>query len=217
MTNPDYAHLLVIIDHSGSMRKIKNDAEGGVNQLVRDMAALPGKVTISLVQFDTEHERVLDFADAKTAPEYRLVPRGGTALLDAVGFAVTEEGEKLAAMPEDQRPGKVAVLIATDGDENRSREYTQPQVKELLVQQQEQYGWAVSYIGANVDSFANAASLGVPTAATMDYAATSYGTQSAYRGVSRSVVAFAGGQSAGISYTDQDREAAADKTGNTPA
>jgi uncharacterized protein YegL len=211
MTNPNYAHCLLIVDHSGSMRKIKDDAEGGVNQFVRDMAALPGKVTISLVEFDTVHDRVLDFADIKAAPEYTLTPRGGTALLDAVGFAVTEEGEKLAAMPEDRRPGKVVVLIATDGDENQSREWDKPQVRELLVQQQEKYGWAVSYIGANVDAFANAREMGIPLAATMDYAATPGGTAGAYAAASRSVTAFASGQSVNVNYSDEDRKAAADK------
>jgi uncharacterized protein YegL len=211
MTNPNYAHCLLIVDHSGSMQKIKDDAEGGVNQFVRDMAALPGKVTISLVEFDTTHDRVLDFADARTAPEYKLTPRGGTALLDAIGFAVTQEGEKLAAMPEDERPDKVAALIATDGRENASVEYTKPQVKELLVHQQEKYGWAVSYIGANVNSFAEAREMGIPLAATMDYAASGTGTRKAYGAASSAVRSYVGGQSAGISYTDADRDAAADK------
>jgi hypothetical protein len=211
MTNPDYAHYILVIDRSGSMHKIMADAQGGVNQFIRDQAALPGKGTISLYQFDTVHDKVLDFADVKTAPEYRLVPRGGTALLDAVGFAVTQEGERLAAMPAPLRPGKVVMLIATDGDENQSREYGKPQVKELLTRQQEQYGWAVSYIGANVDSFANAQSLGIPVAAAMNYAATPGGTAGAYRSASAAIAGFASGQSAGISYTDEDRDAAADE------
>jgi uncharacterized protein YegL len=211
MTNPDYAHYILVIDRSGSMWKIREDAEGGIRQFIEDQAALPGKATLSLYQFDTDHDKVHDFADIKTVPRYSLQPRGGTALLDAVGFAVTQEGEKLAAMPEDQRPGKVVLLIATDGDENESGEYTKPQIRELLTRQQETYGWAVSYIGANVDAFANARELGISGKATLDYAATSSGTRKAYTAASASVRSYVGGQSAGIVYSDEDREAAADK------
>ena len=37
-----------------------------------------------------------------------LLPRGCTALLDAVGRAIKEVGERLTRSPEDQRPGLVA-------------------------------------------------------------------------------------------------------------
>lgn len=216
MTDPNYAHYILVIDRSGSMWNIALDAQGGINQFVRDQAVLPGKGTISLYQFDAIHDKVLDFADIKTAPEYTLTPRGSTALLDAVGFAVTQEGEKLAAMPEDQRPRKVIMLIATDGAENQSREYNLAQVKKLLTWQQEEYCWTVSYIGANVDAFANAASMGISLNSTIDYAATARGTAGAYAAASRGSVAVASGQSIDIRYTDAERDAAADK-GNIPA
>jgi uncharacterized protein YegL len=222
MTNPDYRHYFLIIDHSGSMKKIKDDTEGGIRQFIQDQAALPGKGTISLYEFDTEHDCVFDFADIKTAPEYTLRPRGGTALLDAIGFAVTREGEKLAAMPEDERPGTVVLLIATDGDENSSREYTKPQVKALLTEQQEKYAWAVSYIGANVDAFSVAQGIGLAANSAMDYAANTAGTAGAYAAASaaslRLVKGRAAGQSISFAYTDEERAGAAGGGGgNTPA
>ncbi len=212
MTNPDYRHYVLVIDRSGSMKKIKEDTEGGIRQFTQDQAALPGKGTISLYEFDTEHDRVFAFANIKTAPEYTLRPRGGTALLDAIGFAVTQEGEKLAAMPEDQRPGTVILLIATDGDENSSIEYTKPQVKALLTEQQEKYDWAVSYIGANVDAFSVAQGIGLRTNSAMNYAPTAQGTAGAYAAASsaslRMVKGRAAGQSVSFSYTDEERAAA---------
>lgn len=207
MTNPDYRHYVLIIDRSGSMAKIREDAQGGIRQFVKDQGELPGQATLSLYQFDTEHDTVYDFADLKSAERYTLVPRGGTALLDAVGFAVTQVGEKLAAMPEDDRPGKVIVLIVTDGDENRSCEYARDQVKALLVQQQDAYGWQVTYIGANVDAFAEAGSLGIAPQSALSYAATSKGTSSSYAAASAAVTRSVLDSSvAGISYTSQERE-----------
>ena len=47
-------------------------------------------------------------------------------MLDAIGRAVNATGARLAAMPEDRRPGTVIVGIMTDGLENASREFSYP-------------------------------------------------------------------------------------------
>lgn len=43
---------------------------------------------------------------------FMLVPRGSTALLDAIGRPINETGARLAAMEESQRPGLVVFVIA---------------------------------------------------------------------------------------------------------
>lgn len=208
MTNPNYTHLVLIVDRSGSMHPTAQDATGGIRQFLEDQRVLP-EVTVSLYQFDVIHNTIHDFArlDAALAAPYTLVPRGGTALLDAVGFAVTQVGERLAAMDEADRPGKVAVLIVTDGLENSSTEYTREQVKELLTRQQAEYGWGVTYIGANVDAFSEASAMGVTS--SLDYTSSAAGTRGAWRGASNAAVAFASGQTAGLEYSDKDRAEAA--------
>lgn len=184
MTDTSYAHIVLIVDRSGSMKTIAADMEGGIGQFIRDQAGGPGRATVTLRQFDTEHDEVYSFADAASAPHYSLVPRGGTALLDAVGAGIARTGEELAAMPEDQRPGLVLVLIVTDGEENSSREYTKAAVKAAIERQERDYGWKFSYLGANQDSFAEAGSIGIPAAAAMNYAATSDGTRGAFASAS---------------------------------
>lgn len=93
--------------------------------------------------------------------EYTLVPRGSTALLDAVGQAIVTTGEKLATLPEDQRPGLVMVVIVTDGEENSSREYNKQKIKDLITQQQDVYKWQFTFLGADQNAFAEAASMGM--------------------------------------------------------
>ena len=78
--------------------------------------------------------------DLADVPGLTLVPRGSTAMLDAIGRAVTATSARLAAMPEDGRPGTVIVGIMTDGLENASREFTYPMVKALIGQQDRVYG-----------------------------------------------------------------------------
>jgi hypothetical protein len=188
MTDASYTHILLIADRSGSMESIRADMEGGINQFIAGQASGPGRATVTLRQFDSEHEEVFSFADAATAPQYRLVPRGSTALLDAVGAGVARTGEELAAMAEDDRPGLVVVLIVTDGAENASGEYTLAQVRETIRRQQEAYGWQFTYLGANQDAFAEAGGLGIGAGAALNYAANSAGTKGAFASASDAVI-----------------------------
>ena len=75
-----------------------------------------------------------------------------TALHDAMGRMITDAGAKLAALPEDQRPGTVIVAIMTDGLENASQEWHAPAIKALVEQQTTTYGWEFLYMGADQDA-----------------------------------------------------------------
>ena len=103
-------------------------------------------------------------------PSLTLVPRGSTAMLDAIGRAVNATGARLAALPEDQRPGAVIVGIMTDGLENASREFSYPSIKALIEQQEQTYGWTFMYMGANQDAIEVGASLGVARDRSLTYA-----------------------------------------------
>jgi uncharacterized protein YegL len=211
MTDSSYVHYVLIIDRSGSMNSIQQETQNGIKVFVEDQRKLTGiKATLSLYQFDHQHDKVHSFTKLADVPAYHLYPRGSTALLDAIGFALTQEGEHLSAMIETSRPGKVIVVIATDGQENFSKEYTRDQIKKMITTQQDQYGWQFTYIGANQDSFAEARSIGLHYNTVMDYNATTRGTQSAWRGVSGQSVSYAAGASAGFDYTPEERTAAKD-------
>jgi hypothetical protein len=108
-------------------------------------------------------------------PPYRLVPRGGTALLDAVGFAFAGEGEWLASLPEHERPGTVIAVIATDGMENSSREYNRTQIQEIIKRQQEAYNWQILFIGANMNAVQVASSYGISAQHAMTFRASPAG------------------------------------------
>jgi hypothetical protein len=205
MTDPTRRHIIFIIDRSGSISSVLSDMQGGYDQFVTDQLKVELTTTASLYQFDTEHDQLFSFAPLADLITYRIVPRGGTALLDAVGTALVREGEKLAAMPEDERPGTVIVLIATDGKENSSREYTKPQVAAMTTEQQDKYGWIIVYNGANQDSFAEAGSMGIAASSTMDYNATPQGTQGSWAAASSMVSK--GAESGTYAYTDEERAA----------
>ena len=148
----DATEIVVVVDKSGSMEAAKDDAFGGFNSLIGDQQQEKADAAfVTLVLFDTTYtvgERMpVHAASPLTDETYR--PGGCTALLDAVGRAITETGARLGAMPEGERPDQVIVAIITDGKENASSEHTKTQVCEMIKHQQDKYAWRFVYLGAN--------------------------------------------------------------------
>lgn len=174
MTKDNYLHCTLVCDRSGSMSIIKTDAEGAVNNFVDSQRNGPGECTLTLVDFDAPGSemfarssgkgeswfRVVHQGPIADTPKYRLEPRGNTALLDAVGQAITQTGEWLAAKPEDERPNKVVFVVQTDGQENSSREWSWSKVREAVNRQHDEFGWEFVFLGVGVDTWDQAAMMG---------------------------------------------------------
>lgn len=205
----DLTDLTVVVDRSGSMSRTKNDAQGGINEFIRKQKELPGDCLFSLVQFDTTYEFVHKAKPLKdVAEDYKLVPRGGTALLDAVGRAIVETGERLKGIDESQRPGLVVFVIVTDGEENSSREFQLDKIKELIETQKNVYKWQFTFLGANQDAFAQGAAMGITLTACANYGAekTSGAILAAGENVRRMRSAAFDGGTVACGYTDQERK-----------
>lgn len=157
----DLADVTLVVDRSGSMEAIKTDAEGGINSFIAQQAKEPGEALLTLVQFDTEYEFVHKGVPISQVPRYKLIPRGSTALLDAMGRAINETGARLAGMKEEDRPGLVIFVVVTDGEENSSVEFTRAKIKEMVEHQQNVYTWHFNFLAANQDAFTEAEGLGV--------------------------------------------------------
>ena len=184
MTNADYTHLTLVVDRSGSMSSVREEAQGGINALIAEQFALPGRLTVTLSQFDDDFDTVQRMSDQPF--EFELQPRGMTALLDAVGMELVHTGQDLAALPEQERPGRVLLVVATDGHENSSHEYTVEQVRSMLTVQREQYGWEVRFLGAD-DAAWQGEALGV---GTTRYANTAAGSRAVFAEMSGSMAVF---------------------------
>lgn len=148
----NYTHLTLVVDRSGSMITIREDAEGGVNALIAAQAVLPGAITLTLVEFDHSIDTALDHVllNAADLPKYHLQPRGSTALFDAIGHAITQTGTWLAGLDEADRPGKVIFAVMTDGEENSSIEWTSHAISALIKQQTETYNWEFVFMAAGL-------------------------------------------------------------------
>ena len=177
---------LIILDESGSMGNIQQQALAGVNETIQTIRASQQEnpddhQMFSFVTFDQgprrrpdvrlviDNEKIENVEDVK--PE-QYNPEGMTPLYDAMGKAIT-------ALQELVRDGDhVLVTVVTDGYENASRYYTAEMIKEL-VDSLSAKGWVFTYIGANQNSAQTAQGLGIKS--TMDFEASKEGSEIMFR------------------------------------
>lgn len=204
----DLTDITLVVDRSGSMAQIKEDAEGGVNTFVSEQATAPGEVLLTLLQFDTAYEFVHRGIPIRDVPKFKLVPRGMTALLDAVGRAINETGERLAQMAEQDRPGLVIMVVVTDGLENSSKEFNKSQINEMIERQQNQYSWHFTFLGANQDAFSEAGGIGIHAAGAANFSLNK--VDAAWAGTARKVLRMRSQRSAGETvrneFTEEERK-----------
>jgi uncharacterized protein YegL len=161
-------HISIVLDRSGSMADCRDDAVAAVNgylrQVRRDGTA---ETRLSVILFDsTSIDTIRDRVPVKACPELTLdeyAPRGGTPLLDAVGYSI---GLLDCLSDKDERR---IMAIMTDGLENASREYTRAKLKGLLDRKQKEDGWLIVYLGAGHDSWRQADQIGIRATHTADF------------------------------------------------
>ena len=175
--------IISIVDRFGSMQSILDDAIGGFNTFLAAQQRQPGQAKLSLILFDNEYQVVhqaVDIQQVEPLNQDTYVPRGSTALMDAVGKTIDAVGERLAATPESERPSQVIISILTDGYENASQTYSKPKVAEMIKHQTEKYSWAFEFQAANMDAFAAAKELSIAPDRVVQFEATSEGVREAF-------------------------------------
>jgi len=191
MTDSNKTLIAALLDRSGSMSDSKEFTEDGWRELINTQRSEPEYCEVTLAQFDTEYEVLYPPTAIAAVPEFVLVPRGRTALLDAAGVFITEVGDQLAALAEDQRPGQVICLIMTDGMENASDRWTWEALKALIIQQREVYGWKFIFLGADIDAVEVGERMGVERRYAMTFDKRSHaGNRAAYARASSMVTGF---------------------------
>jgi len=177
------SEIICIIDRSGSMGIIIDDAIGGFNHFLDEQKKLLGKAALTYVQFNSELEVIHEnkpLQDVEPINKNTYNPGGVTALLDAVGETIDSTGQRLAGIPEEKRPEKVIVAILTDGHENASRNYTLSKVRKMINHQKENYSWEFIFLGANQDAFAEAAKMGIDREDSFNFHVSKEGIKQAY-------------------------------------
>lgn len=170
--------MVFILDRSGSMSGLESDTIGGFNSTIEKQKAVPGEALVSTVLFDNDcevlHDRVnINDVPALTDKEY--FARGSTALIDAMGSAISHIGNIHKYARDEDRPEKTIFVITTDGYENASHKYTAEQVRKMVERQKTKYGWEFIFLGANIDAVQTARAYGISEDRAANYVNDSKG------------------------------------------
>jgi uncharacterized protein YegL len=185
--------MVFILDRSGSMRGLEADTVGGFNSLIDKQKQATGEALVSLVLFDDQfevvhHRRVIADLEPLTKDTYYV--RGSTALVDAVARGIEKIKHVHRQLGIDNTPEKTMFVITTDGQENASKQYNTHQLKRLISEQQEKFGWEFLFLGANIDSFATAMSLGIQRNRAANFEANEEGIKKKFYAVNETIARF---------------------------
>lgn len=185
-----YSEIAFVLDRSGSMESCREAAIEGFNSFLLEQQQTEGLAKLTLVLFDDEYLVPINgipVAEILPLNSESYVPRGSTALLDAIGRTIDELGARLAALPEQDRPGQVIVAILTDGMENSSQDYTWQRIARVIKHQTEQYRWTFLFLGANQDAIATAAQMNIAAANAAGYVADAAGLHASAKSLTRKI------------------------------
>jgi hypothetical protein len=146
-------------------------------------------------------------AEVPELTEATYVPRASTPLLDAIGRGIHDLSGRIVNLPEGERPEHTVFVILTDGHENASREFTKPQIVELIQEAQEKKGWHFTFLSAELEAIQDAVAYGIEPDGVMAFERTGPGTQSAYRSASGRIKDLRTGKAKDLHYTNEDRKA----------
>ena len=168
--------IIFLLDKSGSMYGSEKDTIGGFNSIIKEQKSDEVQAKVTTILFDHEYEMLykrndLFDVDELTEKEYQV--RGSTALLDAIGRTIITMQKEIS--------GKVLFVITTDGRENSSVEFTKTQIKNLITNS----NWEFLYLGADIDSYGEAAGIGINQEHVANYRKTADGINEMYNSVSK--------------------------------
>lgn len=193
--------IVVILDRSGSMISIGKSTVEGFNTFLDEQQNSEGEAFLTLVQFDDRYE-----VDYKSTPikdvvplilNETFVPRGSTALFDAVGRTIEE-------LETDR---DVILVIITDGHENYSQTYKREAIMKMIETKEKEDGWKVLFLAANQDAIAAGASIGVHSSKSMTWGTDEESVQNTYMNFSSNITNY---RSAKLSSLNPDDESLKD-------
>lgn len=206
--------IVIVLDRSGSMRSIDKATVEGFNKFLDEQKNSEGEAFVTLVQFDDRYEMnyqstPVNIVDSLVLNE-TFIPRGGTALLDAVGKTIEE-------LKTDR---DVVFVIITDGDENSSKTYKKEAIMKMIETQTNE-GWKFLFLAANQDAIKAGRSIGIQHTNSVNYSSNDISTANVFASVSDNLKQYRGSKfkslvnlentdlqelSQSLNFTDEQRD-----------
>jgi uncharacterized protein YegL len=190
--NQDFTYVGVLVDVSGSMQTLNPEKTSEeLTNLIRDQVG--GKVLVTMSKFDDQYETCFTEKNASdvTITAQDIQPRGGTALFYALSHFIDQIGSRLDAMTEE-KPGKVVIIVLTDGAENASEgiysgESGRNLVREKITHQRDKYSWIFYFLGTNFDAVTFGKGLGIDHNTCINYGNSAVGCANVIRSTSHAL------------------------------
>lgn len=148
-----------VLDRSGSMSNCTEATINGFNNQVATIKKLQEEFPeqefeVSLTIFDDiidhvqSHVRINNFEHLSHS---RYIPRGATALLDAIGMSINQirVANETKILNNEM---SIVMVILTDGMENASREFTYHQIAKTIAELEATEKWTFTFLGADIDA-----------------------------------------------------------------
>jgi hypothetical protein len=173
----NWTYIGVLVDRSGSMQTLNPSlVSKELTNFIKDQTG--GKVTVTAAKFDDQYEIFIknELAQNVTITEKDIEPRNTTAFYQSFCRLIDDIGQELADMT-DVRPGKIIIVVLTDGEENASKGiYSGEEGRQLLFNkinhQKEVYNWVFFFMGTNIDAIKTGNFIGIDEETCINFANT---------------------------------------------
>ncbi len=193
--NLEQTEIIVVLDRSGSMSSIGKATVEGFNKFLDEQKNSEGEAFITLVQFDDRYEMNYQGIPVKDATPLMLgenfVPRGSTALFDAIGKTIEE-------LNTDR---DVVFVIITDGEENSSKTYKREAIMKMIETQTES-GWKFLFLAANQDAIKAGGSIGIKGSSSINYSSNDTSTVNVFKNMSSNMAKYRSAKFASMDLED---------------
>lgn len=157
------SRIILVLDESGSMGKQRKEVVEGVNSMITQQKsenpAENSSIFFTLVTFSDVIREVCDttLEKCELIQESDYKPSGSTALFDAIGRTIRKY----------QKENNVIMIVATDGKENASSEFTKySQIVEMVKKSKQERNWSYIYISEDIDTFEQGNQMGMSNTST---------------------------------------------------
>ena len=204
----DFTAILCVVDRSGSIHVARNEYEEALQGFLTEQGKQPGLTRVDFATFSTSYTLDHRMADPLSI-NVRIEPRGGTALYDAIGHCINGFTSEVEKLPLHARPSRTVLLVATDGADNSSVQFTADSIRELVQAKQDVEGWEALFMGAEQDAVREGERLGFKADACITFKLQG-GSRKAAQAASRFVTDVRKGERKG--FTDTERGAASPRS-----
>ena len=187
----DWTYVSVLIDTSGSMQELNPaNTSKQLTGLIREQTG--GKVTVTAARFSEKYEVFIQnkLASEVNIAEEDIKPMGSTALYESFCKIIDDTSDCLNNFT-DVKPGKIVVIVLTDGEENASKgEYSGKTGLSILtkkITEKQEQNWLFYFLGTNIDAIKMGTQFGITPQTCINYGNNQQGCTNVIRSTSQAL------------------------------